>query len=37
MDFELYPFEEFTRREVVTNVFINYLKGISTNEGIDAY
>jgi TetR/AcrR family transcriptional regulator, cholesterol catabolism regulator len=34
MDFELYPFEEFTRREVVTNVFINYLKGISTSEGI---
>ncbi len=31
MDFELYPFEEFSRREVVTNVFINYLKGISTN------
>lgn len=35
MDFELYPFEEFTRREVVKNVFINYLKGISTKEGIE--
>ena len=34
MDFELYPFEEFTRREVIKNVFINYLKGISTSEGI---
>lgn len=34
MDFELYPFEEFSRREVIKNVFINYLKGISTNEGI---
>ena len=35
MDFELYPFEEFTRREVVKNVFINYMKGISTLEGIE--
>lgn len=34
MDQELYPFEQFTRREVVKNVFINYLRGISTNEGI---
>jgi hypothetical protein len=35
MDQELYPFEQFTRREVVKNVFINYLRGISTNEGMD--
>jgi TetR/AcrR family transcriptional regulator, cholesterol catabolism regulator len=35
MDFELYPFEEFSRREVVKNVFINYMKGISTKEGIE--
>jgi TetR/AcrR family transcriptional regulator, cholesterol catabolism regulator len=35
MDFELYPFEEFTRREVIKNVFINYMKGISTIEGIE--
>jgi TetR/AcrR family transcriptional regulator, cholesterol catabolism regulator len=35
MDFDLYPFEEFSRREVVKNVFINYMKGISTNEGIE--
>jgi TetR/AcrR family transcriptional regulator, cholesterol catabolism regulator len=35
MDFELYPFEEFTRREVIKNVFINYMKGISTLEGIE--
>jgi TetR/AcrR family transcriptional regulator, cholesterol catabolism regulator len=35
MDFELYPFEEFTRREVIKNVFINYMKGISTMEGIE--
>jgi TetR/AcrR family transcriptional regulator, cholesterol catabolism regulator len=35
MDFELYPFEDFSRREVVKNVFINYMKGISTKEGIE--
>ena len=35
MDYELYPFEEFTRREVIKNVFINYLKGVSTKEGVD--
>jgi hypothetical protein len=34
MDFDLYPFEEFSRREVIKNVFINYMKGISTAEGI---
>jgi TetR/AcrR family transcriptional regulator, cholesterol catabolism regulator len=34
MDDELYPFEEFTRREVIKNVFINYLRGVSTEEGI---
>jgi AcrR family transcriptional regulator len=35
MDQELYPFEQFTRREVVKNGFINYLRGISTQEGLD--
>jgi TetR/AcrR family transcriptional regulator, cholesterol catabolism regulator len=35
VDFELYPFEEFTRREVVENVFINYLRGISTVTGLE--
>jgi len=35
MDFELYPYEEFTRREVIKNVFINYMKGVSTREGIE--
>jgi TetR/AcrR family transcriptional regulator, cholesterol catabolism regulator len=34
MDSELYPFEDFTRREVIKNVFINYLRGISTEEGV---
>jgi TetR/AcrR family transcriptional regulator, cholesterol catabolism regulator len=35
MDFDLFPSEEFTRREVVRNGFINYMKGISTKEGIE--
>jgi AcrR family transcriptional regulator len=35
MDQDLYPFEQFTRREVVKNGFINYLKGISTVEGLE--
>ena len=35
MDFELYPFEDFSRREVIKNVFINYMKGISTIEGVE--
>ena len=35
MDFELYPYEDFSRREVVKNVFINYLKGISTPAGME--
>jgi AcrR family transcriptional regulator len=35
MDQDLYPFEKFNRREVVKNGFINYLKGISTLEGLE--
>jgi AcrR family transcriptional regulator len=35
MDFELYPFETFTRKEIIRQSFINYLRGISTNEGIE--
>ena len=34
MDSELYPFEDFTRQEVIKNGMINYLRGISTKEGI---
>ncbi|HOW40392.1 MAG TPA: TetR/AcrR family transcriptional regulator [Bacteroidales bacterium] len=34
MDNELFPFEEFTRKEVIKNVFINYLRGIATPEGL---
>lgn len=33
MDDNLFPFEQFARREVVKNVFINFLRGISTTEG----
>ena len=35
MDNDLYPHEQFSRREVVRNTFINYLKGISTPEGLN--
>lgn len=34
MDEELYPYELFTRKEVIHNTFINFLKGISTPEGL---
>ena len=35
MDNDLYPFYQFSRRDVIRNVLINYLRGISTSEGID--
>ena len=35
MDNELYPFDQFSRRDVVHNVFINYLRGISTGKGLE--
>jgi TetR/AcrR family transcriptional regulator, cholesterol catabolism regulator len=35
MDNEQYPYEKFSRRDVIRNVLINYLKGISTPTGID--
>lgn len=35
MDHDLYPFEQFSRREVMKNVFINYLRGIATDEGLE--
>ena len=34
MNNDLYPYEEFSRRDVIINVLINYLRGISTPEGI---
>lgn len=35
MDNDIYPYDEFTRKEVIKNVFINYLRGISTPEGVE--
>lgn len=35
MNYDLYPFELFSRRDVIRNVFINYLRGISTPAGLD--
>jgi hypothetical protein len=35
MNDEVYPFEQFTRFEVISNTFINYLRGISTSEGLE--
>jgi AcrR family transcriptional regulator len=35
MDNDLYPFDQFTRRDVIRNVLINYLRGISTSEGLE--
>jgi AcrR family transcriptional regulator len=35
MDNDLYPYEQFSRRDVIRNIFINYLRGISTPKGLD--
>jgi AcrR family transcriptional regulator len=35
MNNELFPFELFSRREVIGNVVFHYLRGISTPEGIE--
>jgi hypothetical protein len=35
MDNEMYPFDQFSRRDVVQNIFINYLRGISTSKGLE--
>jgi AcrR family transcriptional regulator len=35
IDHELYLYEMFTRHEVIQNIFINYLRGISTQKGLD--
>ena len=34
MDNEVFPFDQYTRRELISNVFINYLRGISTPKGL---
>jgi len=35
MDNNSYPFALFSRRDVVHNIFINYLRGISTPKGLE--
>lgn len=35
MNNDLYPFEEFTRYEVISNTLINYMRGISTMQGLE--
>ena len=35
MNNDLYPFDQYTRRDVIRNVLINYLRGISTSEGLE--
>ncbi len=32
---DLYPFDQFNRRDVIKNTMINYLRGISTTEGTE--
>jgi TetR/AcrR family transcriptional regulator, cholesterol catabolism regulator len=34
MDYDLYPYQLFSRREVLRNIFINYLRGIATPTGL---
>ena len=33
MNNDLYPFDQFSRHDVIGNVLINYLRGISTTQG----
>lgn len=35
MDNDLFPYEMFSRRDVIRNIFVNYLRGISTQKGLD--
>ncbi len=35
MDNEMYPYEMFSRRDVIRNIFFNYLRGISTVKGLE--
>ncbi len=35
MDNDLYPYEKFSRHDVIRNIFFNYLRGISTPKGLD--
>lgn len=35
MDNNQYPYDQFSRRDVIKNIFVNYLRGISTPKGLD--
>ena len=35
MNNDLFPFDQFSRNEVISNVLINYLRGISTSRGLE--
>ena len=35
VDNDLYPYAQFSRKDVIRNIFINYLRGISTQKGLD--
>jgi AcrR family transcriptional regulator len=35
MNNDLYPYDQFSRNEIIVNVLINYLRGISTSQGIE--
>jgi len=35
MNNDLYPFDKFSRNQVIGNVLINYLRGISTPQGLE--
>jgi AcrR family transcriptional regulator len=35
MDNDQYPYQQFSRHDVIKNIFINYLRGISTQKGLD--
>jgi AcrR family transcriptional regulator len=35
MNNDVYPFDQFSRRDVISNVLINYLRGIATPAGLE--
>jgi AcrR family transcriptional regulator len=35
MNNDVYPFDQFSRRDVISNVLINYLRGIATPTGLE--
>ena len=35
VDNDMYPYSQFSRRDVIRNIFINYIRGISTQKGLE--